>query len=157
MAKAMKKVADKFPDEVEPQLFYGVAKAATLAHPACKLKNGRLKETCKNELAKIRKSSEKLYAKYPTHSGLIHYVTHYYDEPEVFKAVNQRFVHDMKETKPRNHPASLGIRAAEDYTKVATSSCHGLHMPSHIYLRLGKWNKSLESNLLSIKVNNEDQ
>ena len=51
-----------------------------------------------------------------------------------------------------NHPASLGIKASYDYLNIASSSCHGLHMPSHIFMRLGNWNMSLKSNLLSIKV-----
>ena len=63
------------------------------------------------------------------------------------------FVKKMKTPyEQSDHAASMGIKAAKNYAKVANSSCHALHMPSHIFIRLGDWKNSLESNLVSIKV-----
>ena len=49
-------------------------------------------------------------------------------------------------------PVAIALQAAKDYMEVSESSGHALHMPSHIYLRLGNWSKSLDSNLQSIEV-----
>ena len=88
-----------------------------------------------------------------THSGAIHYTIHTFDTPDFFAEGNKRFINDMIPPEDqKDHPAALGIKAAYDYLKVATSSCHGLHMSSHIFIRLGDWKMSLKSNLLSIKV-----
>ena len=100
-------------------------------------------------------SLESLDQKHPTHSGVLHYTIHVFDQPKLYTEANKIFLHKMRAPiEQKAHAASTGIRAAKKYPRVATSSCHALHMPSHIYLRLGNWSKSLESNLLSIEVNN---
>lgn len=45
--------------------------------------------------------------------------------------------------------ASKGLETARRYAKIAPSSSHAQHMPSHIFTRLGIWEESIESNLLS--------
>ena len=69
---------------------------------------------------------EPLYRKYPQHPGIAHYLIHAYDNAEL---------------------AKNGIRAARAYSRIASSAPHALHMPSHIFTRLGMWNDSIESNL----------
>ena len=62
------------------------------------------------------------------HPGVAHYVIHSFDYPEL---------------------ASLALPAARTYAKVAPGSPHALHMPSHIFTRLGLWDECISSNLAS--------
>jgi tetratricopeptide (TPR) repeat protein len=70
-----------------------------------------------------------LYTSEPNHPGIIHYIIHTYDYPGI---------------------ASLGLPAARRYALVAPSSAHALHMPSHIFIRLGLWDDCIQSNLQSV-------
>src|SRR5580698_5978927 len=72
---------------------------------------------------------EKLFAVEPDHPGIAHYLIHAYDKPQL---------------------AELGLPAAERYAKIAPASPHALHMPSHIFARLGLWQDDIDSNLASI-------
>ena len=69
---------------------------------------------------------EPLYRKYPDHPGLAHYLIHAYDNAEL---------------------ANRGVAMARTYSQIAPSSPHALHMPSHIFTRLGLWKDSINSNL----------
>lgn len=64
----------------------------------------------------------------PQHPGALHYLIHSYDDP----------VH-----------AHLAKSAADSYSKTAPDAAHALHMPSHIYVALGKWNDVINSNIAS--------
>ncbi len=64
----------------------------------------------------------------PEHPGVAHYLIHSFDYPEL---------------------ASLALPAARVYAKLAPGSPHALHMPSHIFTRLGLWDESIASNLAS--------
>ncbi len=66
----------------------------------------------------------------PEHPGVAHYLIHSFDYPEL---------------------ASLALPAARVYAKLAPGSPHALHMPSHIFTRLGLWDESISSNLASAK------
>jgi hypothetical protein len=72
---------------------------------------------------------EKLFAEEPTHPGVAHYLIHSYDKPQL---------------------AELGLPAARSYAKIAPAAPHALHMPSHIFARLGLWQDDIDSNLASI-------
>ena len=72
---------------------------------------------------------EKLFAKQPDHPGVAHYLIHSYDSPE---------------------RAQLGLPAARRYAQIAPAAPHALHMPSHIFARLGLWQDDIDSNLASI-------
>jgi hypothetical protein len=67
-------------------------------------------------------------AKQPDHPGITHYIIHSYD----FAAI-----------------CAEGIPAAERYAEIAPSAPHALHMPSHIFSMVGKWNEVIRSNLAS--------
>ena len=69
---------------------------------------------------------EPLYRAYPQHPGIPHYLIHAYDNAEL---------------------APRGLPAARAYSKIAPSAPHALHMPSHIFTRLGLWQESIASNL----------
>ena len=57
-------------------------------------------------------------------------------------------------TPTRSTPplASLALPAARAYAKIAPAEPHALHMPSHIFTRLGLWQESIESNVASEAV-----
>jgi tetratricopeptide (TPR) repeat protein len=67
-----------------------------------------------------------MFAKYPDNPGLAHYLIHATDTPAL---------------------APQGLAAAQRYAKIAPDSSHALHMPSHIFTRLGLWQDSIDSNL----------
>ncbi len=64
----------------------------------------------------------------PQHPGVAHYIIHSFDYPVL---------------------AELALPAARTYAKLAPGSPHALHMPSHIFTRLGLWDESIASNLAS--------
>lgn len=72
--------------------------------------------------------------KYPDHPGITHYIIHASDSSEL---------------------ASKGLPAARKYAHVAPSVPHALHMPSHIFTRLGLWQDSIASNLAASKAARE--
>jgi tetratricopeptide (TPR) repeat protein len=43
--------------------------------------------------------------------------------------------------------APQGLEAARAYSRIAPDSSHALHMPSHIFVRLGLWQESIASNI----------
>ena len=67
-----------------------------------------------------------LLERYPDHPGIAHYLIHAADRPEL---------------------ASQGLEAARRYAAIAPDSSHALHMPSHIFVRLGLWQDSINSNV----------
>ena len=71
---------------------------------------------------------EPLFAAHPDHPGVAHYLIHAYDNPVL---------------------AQQGVGAARAYSKIAPDLPHALHMPSHIYTRLGLWEDSISSNIAS--------
>lgn len=77
---------------------------------------------------------EPLFQKYPQHPGVPHYLIHACDNSEM---------------------ATRGLEAARRYSKIAPSAPHALHMPSHIYTRLGMWDESIASNLAAEKAARE--
>ncbi|HUG53806.1 MAG TPA: hypothetical protein VMR21_09395 [Vicinamibacteria bacterium] len=65
------------------------------------------------------------------HPGVAHYLIHSFDYPAL---------------------AHHALEAARSYSKIAESSPHALHMPSHIFVRLGMWDDSIRSNILSAET-----
>ena len=72
---------------------------------------------------------EKLFAVEPDHPGVAHYLIHSYDKPQL---------------------AQLGLPAARRYAQIAPAAPHALHMPSHIFARVGLWQDDINSNLASV-------
>jgi tetratricopeptide (TPR) repeat protein len=72
-----------------------------------------------------------LYAEQPNHPGIAHYIIHSCDNPAM---------------------ASLALPAARQYASIAPASAHAVHMPSHIFARLGLWQDDIDSNLAAIRV-----
>ncbi len=87
-------------------------------------RNGRDEELY-NKSAKI---AQGIMQENPSHPGALHYLIHSYDDPD---------------------HAHLAREAADSYAKVAPDAAHALHMPSHIYVGLGRWNDVVNSNIAS--------
>ncbi len=78
---------------------------------------------------------EPLRRSFPQHPGISHYLIHAYDNAEL---------------------AGKGLPAARAYSKIAPSAPHALHMPSHIFTRLGLWQDSIAANLAARKAAHEE-
>src|SRR5438445_10152244 len=76
----------------------------------------------------------KLFQQKPDHPGVAHYLIHAADNPQL---------------------AELGLPAARRYAEVAPASPHAVHMPSHIFTRLGLWQDDIQSNLKSVEVSRQ--
>ena len=74
---------------------------------------------------------EKVFAVEPNHPGVAHYIIHSYDAAPL---------------------ATRSLTAARSYSKIAPAVPHALHMPSHIFTRLGLWQESIDSNLASAEA-----
>jgi tetratricopeptide (TPR) repeat protein len=70
-----------------------------------------------------------LFVKYPDHPGVVHYIIHACDTPSL---------------------AAEGLAAAEHYGDIASSGAHAVHMPGHIFARLGMWQEDIHVNLGSV-------
>ncbi len=75
--------------------------------------------------------AEEVFAANPRHPGAAHYLIHSYDDP----------VH-----------APLGLRAARVYADIAPAASHAQHMVSHIFVALGRWEDSVQSNINAYEV-----
>ena len=115
--KAMHQLRDKYPDEFEVQAFYAFAVlAAGYAMP---------NDTTLSKQLEAAALLEKLWKQNPNHPGVVHYLIHCYDYPAL---------------------AQRGLAAAQSYASIAPWVPHALHMPSHIFTRLGMWDESIAAN-----------
>ena len=120
--QALAKVCERHPDDDEAAIFHALQLVAI----------GYLDPTDKT-YAWQKKGGEILNAVLPRHQnhpGVAHYIIHSVDYPPI---------------------AELGLKAAHAYAKIAPDSPHALHMPSHIFTRLGLWDDSIASNTASAK------
>ena len=78
---------------------------------------------------------EKLFAAEPDHPGVAHYLIHTYDKPDM---------------------AEKGLPAARKYASLAPAAPHALHMPAHIFARLGLWQDDINSNVASIAATQKE-
>lgn len=116
--KAMEKTYKENPGDKEAAIFYALALDAA-ADPADKSYSNQKKAGA---------ILEALYPGEPNHPGIVHYIIHTYDYPEL---------------------AMLALPAARKYASIAPSSAHAQHMPSHIFTRLGLWDECIQSNLVA--------
>jgi tetratricopeptide (TPR) repeat protein len=125
--KAMADLAAKYPKDREASIFYALTlNGVALAVPPDKT------------YARQKKAAailEPIFREMPEHPGVAHYIIHSYDFPTL---------------------ADRGLGAARRYSKIAEDSPHALHMPSHIFTRLGLWEDSIRSNLASAAAARKD-
>jgi hypothetical protein len=79
---------------------------------------------------------EPISLRQPDHPGVAHYLIHLYDYPPI---------------------AAKGLDAARHYAKIAPAAPHALHMPSHIFTRVGYWSESIASNAEAARVAKESK
>ena len=115
--KAMRQLYDKYPDDLETQTFYALAVLSVgYATPT---------DTTLSKQLQAAAILEKLWKKNSNHPGVVHYLIHCYDYPTL---------------------AKRGLVAARSYGSIAPWVPHALHMPSHIFTRLGMWDESIAAN-----------
>ena len=71
---------------------------------------------------------EPIFIEQPNHPGVAHYLIHSYDYPSL---------------------AGDGLDAALRFAEIAPAAPHALHMPGHIFTRLGYWQESIDTNIAS--------
>ena len=116
---AMSDIYARYPDDSEAAIFYALA-LNTTASPTDK--------TYANQ-KKAGQILNNLATRYPDHPGIIHYIIHNYDNPDL---------------------AEMALPAARKYASVSPASAHAQHMPSHIFIRLGLWDEAISSNIASV-------
>jgi tetratricopeptide (TPR) repeat protein len=116
--RAMEAVVRANPQDLEATILYALAVNQT-ALPTDKTYAPQLKAAS---------LLEPLFARYPEHPGLAHYIIHAYDHPPL---------------------AERALAAARRYAEIAPSAPHALHMPSHTFTRVGYWKESAETNRMS--------
>lgn len=120
-AKAFEALAARYPDDDEAKIFSALYIAATQSQA----------DQSYSSYLKAAALLEKMFAKYPDHPGVAHYLIHSYDAPPI---------------------AKQGLPAAHRYASLAPSAPHALHMPSHIFTRVGAWQDSAVTNKRSAEV-----
>jgi predicted Zn-dependent protease len=121
--QAMSQVYLRYPEDDEAAVFYALAL------------NERALVAGEQEYVENKKKAgeilNRVLPKEPNHPGVVHYLIHSYDVPKL---------------------AYLALPAARSYAKIAPSSSHAVHMPSHIFTRLGLWQESIRSNVVSAAI-----
>jgi hypothetical protein len=116
---AMEQLHRRYPQDQEAAIFYALSLIAA----------GTMDQdpafARENEAGAILNS---VLANAPDHPGVTHYLIHSFDYPPL---------------------AELALPAARRYAAIAPASPHAQHMPSHIFVRLGLWEESIQSNLAS--------
>ena len=121
--KAMRQLRDKYSDDFEVQTFYAFAVLSVgYAMP---------NDTTLSKQIEAAGMLEKLWKQEANHPGVVHYLIHAYDYPQF---------------------AQRGLTAAQLYDDIAPWVPHALHMPSHIFTRLGMWDESIAANQASAEA-----
>ncbi len=76
----------------------------------------------------------KVFQENPKHPGAAHFIIHSFDDPD---------------------HAILALPAANEYAQIAPAAAHALHMPSHIYVQLGMWDRVVASNVVAYKASTD--
>lgn len=118
--EAQRDLHEAHPDDVDAAAFYGLSEVAYAMT--------QFSPDEEHDYARERRAGallERYLVDHPEHPGLHHYLIHAYDSPEL---------------------AHRAEEVARAYDKLAPSTTHALHMPSHIFVRLGQWEETAEWN-----------
>jgi tetratricopeptide (TPR) repeat protein len=118
-AAAMARLYEQYPHDTDAGAFYALALLAAEAPDDTSLTANHRAMAVLNPL----------FAKYPDHPGVVHYIIHACDTPSL---------------------APEGLAAAKHYGEIAPSAPHAVHMPGHIFARLGMWQEDIDSNVASV-------
>jgi tetratricopeptide (TPR) repeat protein len=116
---AMSKLHSEYPRDTDASAFYALSLLAAEDS----------NDTSLTQEHKALAVLNPLFAKYPDHPGVVHYIIHACDTPSL---------------------APDGLIAARHYGEIAPSAPHAVHMPGHIFARLGLWQADIDSNLASV-------
>lgn len=119
-SKAMEHLSQRYPEDDEASIFYALSLLSRAVAPATD-------KTYANQ-KKAGEILERVFAEHPEHPGIVHYIIHAYDYPAL---------------------ANRALKSARTYARIAPSAPHALHMPSHIFTRLGLWEESAKTNATS--------
>ena len=120
-ADTMARLHRDLPGDTEVAIYYALALVATAPRT----------DTTFAQQKRAAGILNPLFAKYPQHPGLAHYIIHSTDSPQL---------------------ASHGLDAARRYARIAPAAPHAQHMPSHIFVRLGLWDETIASNWKSYQT-----
>jgi hypothetical protein len=116
----MEHLFQKYPDDVEVRVFHAFALLSVgYATPM---------DMTLSHQKQAGALLEQLWKENPHHPGVAHYIIHSYDYPAL---------------------AQRALPAAQSYAAIAPWVPHALHMPSHIFTRLGMWDESIDTNRAS--------
>jgi tetratricopeptide (TPR) repeat protein len=118
-AAAMGKLYRDYPADTDAGAFYALSLLASQAPNDDSLTLNR----------KAMAVLTPLFAQYPDHPGVVHYIIHACDTPAL---------------------AQDGLAAAKHYGEIAASAPHAVHMPGHIFARLGMWQADIDANVGSV-------
>lgn len=116
---ALNEIYDRYPNDTDAGAFYALSLLAAKA-PS---------DTSLIPEHKAMTVLIPLFAKFPDHPGVVHYIIHACDTPSM---------------------AADGLAAARHYGAIAPSGPHAVHMPGHIFARLGLWSEDIDANLGSV-------
>jgi hypothetical protein len=120
-ADTMARLHRDFPSDTEVAIYHALALIATAPRT----------DTTFAQQKRAAAILNPLFARYPNHPGLAHYIIHSTDSPQL---------------------AHLGLNAARRYARIAPAAPHAQHMPSHIFVRLGHWDETVASNWKSYRA-----
>jgi hypothetical protein len=120
-ADTMARLYRDFTRDTEVSIYYALALLATAPKT----------DTTFAQQKRAARILNPLFARYPQHPGLAHYIIHSTDSPQL---------------------ASLGLSAARRYARIAPAAPHAQHMPSHIFVRLGYWDETVASNRVAFQA-----
>ena len=120
-ADTMARLHRDLPRDTEVAIYYALALVATAPRT----------DTTFAQQKRAAAILNPLFARYPDHPGLAHYIIHSTDSPQL---------------------ASHGLDAARRYARIAPPAPHAQHMPSHIFVRLGLWDETIASNWKSYRA-----
>jgi tetratricopeptide (TPR) repeat protein len=119
-ANAMSVMAKKYPNDPDAQVLYASALMETMPWDYYQ-PNGDPKP----EIVIVQKTLESTMKRWPKHTGALHL-----------------YIHAVEASSTPGR----GEKVADDLAPLAPSAGHLVHMPSHIYLRVGRWEDAAEAN-----------
>ncbi len=117
---AQRDLHEAFPDDVDAAAFYALSE---VCYAMTQFSPHRERDYTRERRAGAL--IEEYFDDHPEHPGLFHYLIHAYDSPAL---------------------AEKALDAARGYDQLAPDTVHALHMPSHIFVRLGYWEETAEWN-----------
>lgn len=127
-ADAMRAVAKRFPDDIQIQTLYAEAMMDTMPW-AYWTKDGKPKPLTKEVFATL----DYVLERDPKHPGANHF-----------------YIHAVEQEQPER-----GVKAADSLRRVVPGAGHLVHMPSHIYIRVGRYHDGSLSNEMAVEADND--